>query len=187
MEHTYIKAYDFRFDLPKLKTLCLVSHLMNDGYFDDYTKSTLDAFRGNESIEKFHLECRDNWPYDFFDEHLNEFLKTLPNVKHLVLNSYEYTYVNGDFPLKLETLEIFGLSDDQTCLDFLRGQKGSLKDLIMLTNEDYEFREYFSDEPTFEEDGNLIKFVFKEMNLRNFQWHEVSLIADYVRQPESFF
>ncbi|KAG5669013.1 hypothetical protein PVAND_016916 [Polypedilum vanderplanki] len=161
-----------RIFLPQLQSLSIK---ITNNYVNSM-KNIFDLFTSNESIEKIELTAQACNSNCFDHESFNNFVKTLPKFKHLIMNGHGIlSYLNHkEFPSKLEKFEVFALGFHWRAsvprLDFLKSQTGSLRELKLHRL------------PFDTDGGEVLKFIIEEMNLENFYYDEIPLILNEQKQ-----
>jgi hypothetical protein len=135
----------------------------------------MNLFHLQINIEKISIS-RWGWSKTFTSSIFNALVEKLPNFKHLVMNGVDTAfYFNyGDFPFKIETLEVYLMTFYWNVWDprlkFLNSQKGHLKEL-KLSKLPYDF------------DGDeILKYIIEEMDLRTFYYGNTPLILNGKKQ-----
>ncbi|KAG5668215.1 hypothetical protein PVAND_016163 [Polypedilum vanderplanki] len=162
----YIKNFDSNIKI-LLKSLRSISIELR---FPAETRNLLDIFKNNKTIQQ--VELNNSLILSYFDD----FLISLPNLKHLILNGIgTVDYFNrSNLPIKLEKLEAFSLGfysrNERPRIEILKSQKGFLKELKL------------ENLPSDNDGGKVLKFLMENMNLENFQCGANQLIVNSKKQ-----
>lgn len=142
--------------------------------FNRSSKNFLSAFESLENLEMFTFSIKKEFFYEDFHQPLCNLLEKVPNIQHLSLESSSCStfFELGPFNFKLKKLDAFSLTFDwthpqnQPRLSFFAAQKGYLKELsIWKLPYDYD-------------GGEILRFIFEEMNLEEFVVEFTTLIRN---------
>ncbi|XP_070508708.1 uncharacterized protein [Chironomus tepperi] len=146
--------------------------------FNKCSDNVFKIFTNQETLEKITVG-NDQWTWNGFPHDiLNQICRNSKNLNHLVLDGAGTgSYFDcDDFPYKITKLETtmisfnwyVGIRTQRNA--FLKSQQGSLKDLT-IHQLPYDF-----------DGGKVLKYIIEEMDLNNFNYGNIPLIVNKVKQ-----